>query len=105
MTNVYPFHNAPDSLKRQVKESVARSLRLTMAPEEIEDDITLFGTGLGLDSIDALELIIELERSFKLKITDEEMGKRVLGSVNAIVSAIEELRANTADGSAPSGAV
>ena len=73
-----------DNLKGQIKDAIVRSLRLTMPPEDIEDGITLFGEGLGLDSIDALELVLELERTFHVQITDEEMGSRVLRSVNTI---------------------
>ena len=73
-----------DDLKGRIKDAIVRSLRLTMPPEDIEDGITLFGEGLGLDSIDALELVLELERTFHVQITDEEMGSRVLRSVNTI---------------------
>ena len=73
-----------DDLKGRIKDAIVRSLRLTMPPEDIEDGITLFGEGLGLDSIDALELVLELERTFHVQITDEETGNRVLRSVNTI---------------------
>ena len=73
-----------DDLKGRIKDAIVRSLRLTMPPEDIENGITLFGEGLGLDSIDALELVLELERTFHVQITDEEMGSRVLRSVNTI---------------------
>lgn len=85
-------------LKQQIKESVVRSLRLTIPPEEIPDGITLFGTGLGLDSIDALELVLELERRYALTIIDEEMGRRVLRSVDSIAEAIEEVRRSAGTG-------
>ena len=82
-----------EDLKTQIKESVVRCLRLTLVPTDIPDDIALFGSGLGLDSIDALELVLELERRYGLKITDERMGKTVFASINAIAAAIEQLRA------------
>jgi acyl carrier protein len=81
-----------DTLKRQIKEALVRSLRLTMSPDDIEDDITLFGEGLALDSIDALELVLELERTFGVRITDEEMGSRALGSVNTIADFVVKNR-------------
>lgn len=77
-------------LKRQVKDSIVSCLRLRIDPEEIADDLTLFRTGLGLDSVDALELVLELERSYGLVIADENEGKKILESVNTIVSAIEQ---------------
>lgn len=80
----------------QVKEAIVRCLRLPMAPQDVADDVPLFGEGLGLDSIDALELAIELERSFGVKLSDEQLGRRVLRSVNTIVEFIERTRAQTA---------
>jgi acyl carrier protein len=79
-------------LASQVKEAIARSLKLPMAPEDIADDIPLFGEGLGLDSIDVLELVLELERTFNVKITDEQLGRRALRSVRTIVELIEQTR-------------
>jgi acyl carrier protein len=78
-----------ESLRARVKEAIVRSLRLPIAPEEIGDDVPLFGEGLGLDSIDALELVLELERSFGVVVSDDQMGGRVLRSVNTIVEFIE----------------
>jgi acyl carrier protein len=83
-----------DGLKHEVKKSIVSSLRLRISPDEIGDDLTLFRTGLGLDSIDALELILELERRYGVVIADEKEGRRILQSVNTIVAAIEERRAN-----------
>ena len=79
-------------LSMQVKETIVRSLRLPMAPHDIADDIPLFVDGLGLDSIDVLELVIELERTFHIKVTDEQLAKRSLRTVNAIVQFIEQTR-------------
>jgi acyl carrier protein len=76
----------------QVKEAIVRCLRLPLAPQDIADDVSLFGDGLGLDSIDALELVLELERLFGVKISDEQLGRRVLRSVSAIVELIEQTK-------------
>jgi acyl carrier protein len=86
-------------LSMQVKETIVRSLRLPMKPEEIADDVPLFVEGLGLDSIDVLELVLELERAFDIKITDEQLAKRSLRTVDAIVQLIEQTR-----GQAPAAA-
>jgi acyl carrier protein len=79
-------------LHLRIKEVIVRSLRLQMSPAEIADDITLFGEGLGLDSIDALELVLEIERTFGVAVGDEETAKRVLRSVNSIAEFINETR-------------
>ena len=65
---------------------------MPIAPEDIGDDTALFGEGLGLDSIDALELVLELQRTFHVVVSDEHMGQRVLRSVRTIVQFIEEQR-------------
>jgi acyl carrier protein len=76
------------NLKDDIKKAIVRSLRLPIAPEEIGDATPLFGEGLGLDSIDVLELVLELERAFGVAITDEETGARVLRSVDTIAAFI-----------------
>jgi acyl carrier protein len=79
-------------LAHQVKGAIVRCLRMPIAAEEIKDDLPLFNEGLGLDSIDALEIVLELQRSFGVEITDEQVGKRVLRSVATIVDFIESRR-------------
>ena len=81
-----------DTLAQQVKVAIVRCLRMPIKPEEIEDDMSLFDEGLGLDSIDALEIVLELQRTFNVEITDEQVGKRVLRSVSTIVGFIETSR-------------
>jgi acyl carrier protein len=81
-----------DELKNQIKEAIVRSLKLPMKPDEIQNDVPLFGEGLGLDSIDALELVLELERSFGVVIGDEQTGGRVLRSVDSIAAFVEQQR-------------
>jgi acyl carrier protein len=77
-----------DSVRTAVKELLVNGLRLDMAPSDIADDAPIFGEGLGLDSIDALELVVLVEERFSVGIPDEETGKRVLGSVSALVDFI-----------------
>ena len=88
--------NSPDTLESQVKAAIVRCLKMPIAPEEIGDDMALFGEGLGLDSIDALELVLELQRSFQVVVSDEQMGQRVLRSVSTIVRFIEAQRGSSA---------
>ena len=71
-------------LKAELKQAIVRALRLPISPEEIDDAAPLFGEGLGLDSIDALELVLELERSFGVQIRDEESAMEELRSIETI---------------------
>ncbi len=80
-----------EALRAEIKQAIIRSLRLPITAADIGDDVPLFGEGLGLDSIDVLELVLELERAFGASITDEDTGARVLRTVNTIA---EFVRAN-----------
>ena len=80
------------NLNAEIKQAIVRSLRLPMAPDAIGDDMPLFGEGLGLDSIDVLELVLEIERTFGVTIADQDTGMRVLRSVDTIAAFIEANR-------------
>lgn len=79
-----------ENLAPRVKELIVRRLKLDIDPKSIEDDAPLFGEGLGLDSIDALELVLGLEQEFGIKVEDEEVGVKAFASVNALVDFIEQ---------------
>ena len=85
-----------DNLKAEIKHAIVRSLRLPITPAEIGDSTPLFDEGLGLDSIDVLELVLELERSFGVSIGDEQTGMKVLRSVDTIADFITGERAKKA---------
>ncbi len=78
-------------LKQNLKKQIIAFLNLTsLTPEEISDDRPLFGEeGLGLDSIDSLELIVMLNREYGVVIKDPKEGRRILVNVNTIVDYIE----------------
>ena len=84
-----------DTLKGEIKQAIVRSLRLPITPEEIGDATPLFDEGLGLDSIDVLELVLEIERSFGVTIGDEQTGMKVLRSVDTIADYVASERANS----------
>jgi acyl carrier protein len=82
-------------LKQQLKGQIIAFLNLTsLTPEQIKDDQPLFGDGegLGLDSIDSLELIVLLNREFGIVIKDPKEGRKVLVDVNTMVAYIEKNR-------------
>jgi acyl carrier protein len=79
-------------LKVLIKQAIVRSLRLPIAWEEIGDATPLFDGGLGLDSIDVLELVLEIERTFGVAIADQDTGMRVLRSVDTIAAFIAASR-------------
>ena len=82
-----------DTLRTEVKELLATGLRLQVAPAEIDAEAPIFGEALGLDSIDALELVVLVEDRFHVSIPDEEVGRRAFASVNALVDFIIAERA------------
>jgi acyl carrier protein len=80
-------------LKQQLKQQIITFLNLTdTRPEDIQDDKPLFGEGLGLDSIDSLELIVLLNREYGIVIKDLKEGRKVLVDVNTMVDYIEKNR-------------
>jgi len=79
-----------EDLARRVKELIVRRLKLEIDPTTIENGAPLFGEGLGLDSIDALELVLGLEQEFGIKVEDEEVGVKAFASVEALVDFIEQ---------------
>lgn len=80
-------------LKYQLKEQIIKFLNLiSVTPEDIKDDEPLFGEGLGLDSIDSLELIVLLDREYGIKITDPKDGRKVLVDINTMAAYIEQHR-------------
>lgn len=78
-----------ESLRDELKGLIIRVLKLEdMKPEDIDDVSPLFGEGLGLDSIDALELVVALEKTYGIKIPDEDVGRGAFGSVNMLADYI-----------------
>jgi acyl carrier protein len=75
----------------RIKRLIVDSLHLEgVRPETIEDEAPLFGEGLGLDSVDALELVVALEKEFGIKIKSQEIGREVFSSVSTLSQFIED---------------
>lgn len=80
-------------LKLELKEKIIEQLNLEdIAVEEIADTDTLFGEGLGLDSIDALELIVMLDKDYGIKLADPKEGKKIFESIDTMAAYIAEHR-------------
>jgi acyl carrier protein len=78
-------------LKAQVKQMLVENLMLKISAAEIGDDQPLFGPGsLGLDSVDALQLVVALDKNYELKLSDTEVARKTMQSVNTIAAAIAE---------------
>ena len=82
-----------DALKFELKNLIIETLKLEdVTVEEIADEEPLFRDGLGLDSIDALELTVALEKRYKLSIPDEAVGKQAFASINTLAAFVAERR-------------
>ena len=78
-------------LNNRLKHLIVETLNLEdVVPEEIPDDEPLFGQGLDLDSIDALELVLKLEKEFGIKIESSEQSRKALRTVNTLAAHIRE---------------
>ncbi len=80
-------------LKLQLKKQIVEFLNLlNTKPEDIKDNEPLFGEGLGLDSIDSIELIVLLNREYGIVIEDPKEGRKILVDINTMVDYIEKNR-------------
>jgi acyl carrier protein len=77
--------------RQRLKELMISELMLDMTADEIGDDTPLFGpAGIGLDSVDALQLVVMIEKHFGFKMADQDQAKRILQSVNTIAEAVDQ---------------
>jgi len=77
------------ALKQDIKRLMVENLMLQIRPEEISDDQPLFGPGgLGLDSVDALQLVVAIDKTYGLKIADPEAARQILQSVSTMAATL-----------------
>jgi acyl carrier protein len=90
-----------DELKADLKQLLVSGLKLEhVTPAEIRDAEPIFVEGLGLDSIDALELVVLVEERYGVVIPDEDVGKQAFGSINALADYVSQQQSLVAAGSA-----
>ena len=79
----------PAALRSEIKKMLVENCMLQIPIEEISDDQALFGPGsLGLDSVDALQLVVALDKNYGLKVPDPETARSILHSVNSMAEAV-----------------
>jgi acyl carrier protein len=87
---------ASQALKESIKDMMVENLMLRTPREQIGDDLPLFGPdGLGLDSIDALELVVSLEKQFGVTVPNSDIARKALATVETIGDYVESERART----------
>jgi len=83
-------------LKAGIRQLMVENLMLQISPEKIGDGQPLFGSGsIGLDSVDALQLVVALDKTYGLKVANPEAAKKILQNVNSIAEAVRQHRAGT----------
>jgi acyl carrier protein len=88
------MNEAPDNLVEQLKCRLIESLNLEgMVPEQIDAAAPLFGQGLGLDSLDAIEVAVLVERDYGVSVRSLNLGREVFGSVNSLAAFIRNNQA------------
>jgi acyl carrier protein len=82
--------NTPPDLKTQIKCLLVEDLMLQITPQEIGDDQPLFGPdSLGLDSVDALQLVVALDKHYGLKIPDAAVARKTMHTVTTIAASVQ----------------
>ena len=94
----------PRPFENEIARLIVTALHLDIAPEDIDPEQPLFGDGLGLDSIDALELSLALSRDYGLELrSDDPDNPRILSSLRSVAAHVRALRTKQPEGHGPEG--
>ena len=79
------------AIRAKLKELLVSNLNMEgVTPDQIKDDDALFGEGLGLDSLDAVEIIVVVEKTYRVRIDTQETGRKVIRSINTLAQFIRQ---------------
>ncbi|HYX36052.1 MAG TPA: phosphopantetheine-binding protein [Oligoflexus sp.] len=93
-----PVQKSVEEIKSEIKQLLLEVSNLPgMTPDRIDDQLSLFQDGLGLDSIDILELVVALDKRYAIKVRNDEIGRNVLRNVSTIAQAIHHSQLQTAN--------
>ncbi len=83
-----PYIARREAVLDRVRKLLVERLHVDREPDTIDPDTPLFGTGLGLDSVDAVEMVVSLEDGFGVKLPDDALGRRVMRTVGKLVDLV-----------------
>jgi acyl carrier protein len=85
-----------EEILNKIRQILISNLDVRREPDEIDPDTPLFGTGLGLDSVDAVELLVSLEAAFQVKVPDDTVGRSAMRTLNTLADLIIEQKGEEA---------